>query len=90
MRKAPCLLKDYEVKGMENIPKEGPALIIFYHGPSPIDMALFMAKLLLSENRLMATVGDRNMHKITGVFSLSSKMILAMYFRTPCMQSVQS
>ena len=35
----------YEVKGMENVPADGGALILYYHGALPIDYYYFVAKV---------------------------------------------
>ena len=34
----------YEVKGMENVPADGGALIVYYHGALPVDYYYFVAK----------------------------------------------
>ena len=34
----------YEVKGLENVPADGGALILYYHGALPIDYYYFVAK----------------------------------------------
>ena len=35
----------YEVQGLENIPDEGPAMIIYYHGALPVDYYYLVAKV---------------------------------------------
>lgn len=44
----------YEVTGMENIPKDGPALIVYYHGAIPIDMYYLVAKVCIEQDRLVS------------------------------------
>jgi 1-acyl-sn-glycerol-3-phosphate acyltransferase len=63
-----CLFYDagYEVSGMENIPDDTPALIVYYHGAIPIDLYYFISKCILFKNRLIHTVGDRFLFKIPG------------------------
>jgi 1-acyl-sn-glycerol-3-phosphate acyltransferase len=56
----------YEVCGMENLPKDGPALIIYYHGAIPIDMYYLVARVYLERNQLIYTVGDRFLSKLPG------------------------
>lgn len=56
----------YEVVGMENIPIEGPALIVYYHGAIPIDMYYLVARVCLERDRLVHTVGDRFLFKLPG------------------------
>lgn len=56
----------YEICGLENLPVEGPALIIYYHGAVPIDMYYFVARVYLERNQLIYTIGDRFLSKIPG------------------------
>jgi 1-acyl-sn-glycerol-3-phosphate acyltransferase len=56
----------YEVSGMENIPDDTPALIVYYHGAIPIDLYYFVAKTILFKNRLIHTVADRFLFNIPG------------------------
>jgi len=66
-----CLLcgAGYEVSGMENIPVDTPALIVFYHGAIPIDIYYLIAKTILYKERLIHTVGDRFLFKIPGKYN---------------------
>lgn len=41
----------YEVVGMENLPKDGAALIVYYHGAIPIDMYYLVAKVCIEQDR---------------------------------------
>lgn len=65
VKKRSC--KGYEIEGLENIPTEGPALIVFYHGPLPTDMYFVMAKMILYRRRMLASVGDRFLQLIPGM-----------------------
>ncbi|XP_049764061.1 transmembrane protein 68 [Schistocerca cancellata] len=56
----------YEVNGMDNIPDESPALIVYYHGAIPVDLYYFISKAYLFKNRLIHTVADRFLFKIPG------------------------
>ncbi|XP_023720360.1 transmembrane protein 68 isoform X2 [Cryptotermes secundus] len=56
----------YEVSGMENIPDDTPALIVYYHGAIPIDLYYFISRCILFKNRLIHTVGDRFLFNIPG------------------------
>ncbi|KFB41384.1 AGAP013284-PB-like protein [Anopheles sinensis] len=56
----------YEVSGLENLPEDGPALIIYYHGALPIDMYYLTAETMLKRNRLIHTIGDRFLDRIPG------------------------
>ncbi|GBN45992.1 Transmembrane protein 68 [Araneus ventricosus] len=49
----------YEIQGLENIPSEGPALVVFYHGAMPVDWYYLLSKSVLYKKRLICAVGDR-------------------------------
>lgn len=55
------------MEGLENIPDEGPALLIYYHGAVPIDVYYFLAKIYLYKKRLIHPVADRSLFHIPGV-----------------------
>ncbi|XP_038246174.1 uncharacterized protein LOC119851054 isoform X4 [Dermochelys coriacea] len=57
--------RGYEVHGLEKIP-EGPGLVIFYHGATPVDYFYFLAKLLILKNRMCYTVADHFVFKLPG------------------------
>lgn len=56
----------YEVEGLEHIPNEGPALLVYYHGALPIDYYYLLSTCLLTKNRLIRAVGDRFLFRIPG------------------------
>lgn len=64
----------YEVTGMDYLPKEGPALIVYYHGAIPIDMYYFVARVCLERDRLVHTVADRFLFKLPGWGIISEAM----------------
>lgn len=49
----------YEVHGIENIPEDKPALIIYYHGVLPADMQYLPVRYFLKKGRVIRTVADR-------------------------------
>lgn len=56
----------YEVCGIENIPVDSSALIVYYHGAIPIDVYYLISKVYLLKNRLIHTVADRFLFRIPG------------------------
>lgn len=64
----------YEIQGAENLPANGPALIIYYHGAIPIDIYYFLAKIYLTRNRIVHTVADHFLFKIPGFSILADCM----------------
>uniref|UniRef100_A0A914D2X1 Phospholipid/glycerol acyltransferase domain-containing protein n=1 Tax=Acrobeloides nanus TaxID=290746 RepID=A0A914D2X1_9BILA len=56
----------YEVNGLENIPDEGPALFVSYHGTLPIDAYYLISKCILFKKRTLHLVGDKFIFKIPG------------------------
>ncbi|KAK7945300.1 hypothetical protein WMY93_001028 [Mugilogobius chulae] len=63
----------YEIHGMEKVPDQGPALIVYYHGAIPIDYYYFLANVILQKGRTCHSVADHFLFKIpaaAGVFSV--------------------
>ncbi|KAM9844346.1 DGAT1/2-independent enzyme synthesizing storage lipids [Aulostomus maculatus] len=56
----------YEIHGMEKIPDEGPALIVYYHGAIPIDYYYFLANVIIQKGRTCHSVADHFLFKIPG------------------------
>lgn len=56
----------YEVYGLEKIPEEGPALIVYYHGAIPVDYYYFLARLIIQRGRACHSVADHFLFKIPG------------------------
>ncbi|KAI2550022.1 TMEM68 isoform 4 [Pan troglodytes] len=80
----------YEVHGMEKIPEDGPALIIFYHGAIPIDFYYFMAKIFIHKGRTCRVVADHFVFKIPG-FSLLLDVFCALHGpREKCVEILRS
>lgn len=52
--------------GLERIPSDGPALLIYYHGAIPIDLYYLMAKIMFYRKRQIRAVGDKFLFKIPG------------------------
>ncbi|XP_054716809.1 transmembrane protein 68-like [Uloborus diversus] len=60
----------YDIEGLENIPSEGPALVVFYHGAMPVDWYYLLSKTIIHKNRLICAVGDRFLFKVPGFDAL--------------------
>ncbi|XP_064792934.1 DGAT1/2-independent enzyme synthesizing storage lipids-like isoform X2 [Oncorhynchus masou masou] len=58
--------RGYEIHGMEKIPDEGAALIVYYHGAIPIDYYYFLAKVLIQKGRIVHSVADYFLFKVPG------------------------
>jgi hypothetical protein len=43
----------HQTSGLENIPDEGPAILVYYHGAIPIDYAFLVSKILLEKRRIV-------------------------------------
>ena len=50
---------DHKLFGLENIPTNGPAILVWYHGPIPVDYISLVAKLYLRDGRLVNSVVDK-------------------------------
>ena len=60
----------YDIVGLENIPEQGAALLIYYHGALPIDFYYVYAKTHLYRNRRFKIVADKFLFRIPGIFGL--------------------
>ena len=54
------------MEGLDYVPTEGPALIVFYHGALPIDFYYLFSKIWLYRNRRVRIVADKFVFKIPG------------------------
>ncbi|MCB0383838.1 MAG: acyltransferase family protein [Bdellovibrionales bacterium] len=68
------IYNDYEVEGLENIPTEGPALVVFYHGLVPLDLWYCGLLYYLETGRKARALGDDFLFKIPGLGSLVSSI----------------
>lgn len=66
----------YEVVGMENMPKTGGALIVYYHGAVPIDYYYLNSRFFIHHKRSLWTIAATFLFKIPGL-SLLLKVIQA-------------
>ena len=80
----------YELKGAENIPVDGPSLVVMYHGFIPLDGWFFLARMLLehgvhvrglTDRWLLATPGLRRLVDVGGAVSAEPEAALAMLGR---------
>ncbi|XP_046732319.1 transmembrane protein 68 isoform X4 [Silurus meridionalis] len=56
----------YEIHGLEKIPEQGPALIVYYHGAIPIDYYYFLARVIIQQGRTCHSVADHFLFKVPG------------------------
>nr|XP_017207241.2 transmembrane protein 68 isoform X1 [Danio rerio] len=66
----------YEIHGLDKIPDEGPALIVYYHGAIPVDYYYFLATVIIQKGRTCHSVADHFLFKVPGGFTcaLSSEI----------------
>lgn len=57
----------YEVKGLENIPKDSRALVVYYHGVIPVDYYYLNSRYLFYSKRLMWTIAADFLFKAPGL-----------------------
>jgi len=57
---------DQTFEGLEHIPKDSAALLVWYHGPVPVDYIGLMAKIYKRDGRLINTIVDRSLPKLPG------------------------
>ncbi|XP_007439875.1 transmembrane protein 68-like [Python bivittatus] len=64
----------YELHGLEKIP-DGPALIVFYHGATPIDFFYLVATILIKKKRILHIVADHFVFSTPGM-----KLLLDVFY----------
>ncbi|XP_061926618.1 monoacylglycerol/Diacylglycerol O-acyltransferase-like isoform X3 [Entelurus aequoreus] len=69
----------YEIHGMEKIPAQGAALIVYYHGAIPIDYYYFLANVIIQKGRTCHSVADHFLFKIPGVSGAGFKLLLEVF-----------
>lgn len=60
----------YELIGVEKLPKNGPALLIYYHGALPLDMYYILARLYLLTKRRLRNVAATFLFHFPGLLLL--------------------
>ncbi|CAH1255116.1 TMEM68 [Branchiostoma lanceolatum] len=68
------LLHGYEIHGYEKLPKDGPGLIVYYHGTLPVDMYYMMSRINLDQERPLCAMTDRFMFSIPGLSFMMDAM----------------
>ena len=56
--------------GLENIPNEDGALIIYYHGAVPVDYFGLVGEVWLSKQRVVSSVVDRSLMQVSDIDSM--------------------
>ncbi|KAJ3594581.1 hypothetical protein NHX12_003888 [Muraenolepis orangiensis] len=80
----------YEIHGMEKIPDEGAALIVYYHGAIPIDYYYFLASVILQKGRTCHSVADHLLFKIPGFKPLLEVFSVMHGPREECVRALRS
>lgn len=69
-------MSGYELIGIEKLPAEGPALLIYYHGALPLDMYYILARLILCKKRRVRNVAATFLFQIPGLTFLDREFLL--------------
>ncbi|XP_071952293.1 DGAT1/2-independent enzyme synthesizing storage lipids-like [Antedon mediterranea] len=56
----------YEIRGLEKLPTDSGAVLVFYHGAIPIDFYYILSKVVLYKENTMHIIGDRFLFKVPG------------------------
>ncbi|CAH8603445.1 unnamed protein product [Schistosoma margrebowiei] len=57
----------YEVIGMEKLPPNGPAYLVYYHGTCPFDAYYFTSRYCIERDRFPVPVVDRFLFRVPGL-----------------------
>ena len=60
------LYHDQTFEGLEHIPKDSAALLVWYHGPVPVDYFGLVAKIYKRDGRIINTIVDRCLLMLPG------------------------
>jgi hypothetical protein len=47
------LVHGHQIVGLDHVPDEGAAVIVYYHGAIPIDYAFLLSRILLQKKRIV-------------------------------------
>ena len=61
------LWHSHTILGLENIPHQGGAVIVWYHGPVPVDYLGLVSRIYLTTGRRVWSVVDRCLHYLPGM-----------------------
>ena len=64
----------HSILGLENIPVEGGGLIVWYHGPLPVDYLGLLAQLHLTTGRRVWSVMDKCLQYLPGLKMFSTHL----------------
>ncbi|XP_020651608.2 DGAT1/2-independent enzyme synthesizing storage lipids isoform X1 [Pogona vitticeps] len=79
----------YELHGMEKVP-DGPALIVFYHGATPMDFFYFMATVFIKKKRIFRVVADHFVFSMPGFKLLLDVFTVLRGTREECLRELKS
>lgn len=68
----------YELRGLENLPTDGGALLVYYHGAIPVDYYYLVNRILLLKEVMVHSVVDKFLFKVPGI-----KLVLEVFHCTP-------
>jgi len=55
---------DYEVRGLQHLPRDRPVLLVLYHGLVPMDALYLVARLYRTEGLVVRTLAERLLFKL--------------------------
>jgi len=70
--------------GLENIPRSGPALLVWYHGTLPVDYFGLMAEVFKRDGRIINTVVDRCLEHMPGLDNLRGTLKFGALSKVRC------
>jgi len=68
----------YELRGLEHLPTQGGALLVYYHGAIPVDYYYLVNRVLLLKEVMVRSVVDKFLFKVPGI-----KLVLEVFHCTP-------
>lgn len=70
--------------GLENIPETGGAVIVWYHGPMPVDYFGLIAEVFKRDGRIINTVVDKCLLKVPGLGRVRKYLRCGAFSKVQC------
>ena len=71
-------------RNLENIPRTGGVMLVWYHGPIPVDYFGLIAKVFSRDHRMVFSVVDKCLHMIPGLSRVQRHLQCESFSRVEC------
>ena len=82
------LVHKWRLEGGGSIPRRGGALLVYYHGPLPIDYIYLVAWLYLREGRLVNSIVHTSLLRVPGLQTIAELFNCRALSRQQCIELI--